>query len=130
MSCSNHAAVWIDHHEAHIFCVDPSSFSASTVEAPHHVRRHPSSEAHVHNHPDDAPRFFREVVRALGSARELLVVGPSTAKIQFVHFVREHAPAVRVVGMETVDHPTAKQLAAYVRRYFAGAGAPPAGLDQ
>ncbi len=121
---STHAAVWIDHHEAHVFCIDPSSFSASTVEAPHHVPRHPKSEARAHNHPDDEPRFFREVVRALGSATEILVVGPSTAKIHFVDFVREHAPAVRVVGMETVDHPTARQLAAYVRRYFAISGAP------
>ena len=130
MSSSNHAAVWIDHHEAHVFCVDPSSFSASTVEAPHHVPRHPKSQARLRNHPDDAPRFFREVVRALGSATEILVVGPSTAKINFVAFVREHAPAVRVVGMETVDHPTARQLAAYVRRYFAVAGEPLTNLDE
>lgn len=124
MSSSNHAAVWIDHHEAHVFCVDPSSFSASTVEAPHHLARHPRSQARVRNHPDDAPRFFREVVHALGSATEILVVGPSTAKLHFVAFVHEHAPSVRVVGMETVDHPTAKQLAAYVRRYFTVVGEP------
>jgi len=123
VSSANHAAVWIDHHEAHVFCVDPSSFSAATGEAPHHVPRHPKSQALVRNHPDHAPQFYRHVVRALAGATEILVVGPSTAKIHFVDFVREHAPAVRIVGMETVDHPSAKQLAAYLRRYFAASGA-------
>lgn len=122
---STHAAVWIDHHEAHVFLVDPSSFSESTVDAPHHVPRHPKSEAGARNHPDDLPRFFREVVSTLAGVTELLVVGPSTAKINFVDFVREHAPALRVVGVETVDHPTARQLAAYVRRYFATPHAQP-----
>jgi stalled ribosome rescue protein Dom34 len=114
---ATHAAVWIDHHEAHVFHIDPSSFSAATVAAPQHVPRH--HEARPRNHPDDAPRFFRDVIAALDGASEVLVVGPSTAKIHFVDFVHEHATALRVVGMETVDHPTAKQLAAYVRHYFA-----------
>ena len=120
---SNHAAVWIDHHEAHIFHVDPLSFSVSTVEVAHHVPRHPKSEAGRRNHPDDAPRFFLDVIRALENTTQLLVVGPSTAKNNFVDFVLEHAPSLHVVGIETVDHPTDKQVAAHVRRYFAVGGA-------
>jgi stalled ribosome rescue protein Dom34 len=116
---TTHAAVWIDHHEAHIFEVDPSSFDVSTVKAPHHVHRHPKSQAGDSNHPDDAPRFFREVVSALGSTTQVLVVGPSTEKKSFVDFVKGEARGLNVVGMETVDHPTDKQVAALVRQYFA-----------
>jgi hypothetical protein len=118
MSSTTHLAVWIDHHKALIFRVDATSYSESAVEAPRHVLRHPKYQAGVRNHPDDAPRFFSDVLRALEPATEILVVGPSTAKINFADYVREHATAVRVVGVETVDHPTRNQIAAYVRRYF------------
>ena len=116
---ATHAAVWIDHHEAHIFHVEPSTFSESTVAVPHHVARHPKSQAGDTNHPDDQPRFFRDVVHSLAGAKEILVVGPSTAKVHFADYVREHEKSLQIVGVETVDHPTAKQMAAHVRRYFA-----------
>lgn len=121
-----HAAVWIDHYKAHLFFVDPSTFRASTVEAPRHEPRHPKSLTGEKNHPDDAPRFFREVLRELEGASRILIVGPSTAKINFARFVREQAPAVEVVGVEAVDHPTDRQLAAYVRLYFSAR--PPTGI--
>jgi len=40
--------------------------------------------------------------------------------LQFVRYLREHDPALeaKVVGLETVDHPTDAQLVAYVKRYF------------
>ena len=117
-----HAAVWLDHHEAHIFHVDPASFSETTVESPRHVARH--QEARKHNHPDDAPRFFRKIIVALAPATEVLVLGPSTAKTHFADFVREHTRELRIVATESVDHPTAKQLAAHVRRYFSAGDTP------
>jgi hypothetical protein len=49
--------------------------------------------------------------------------GPSTAKLQFLKYVHAHEPKLeqRIVGMETVDHPTDAQLAAFARRYFRAA---------
>jgi hypothetical protein len=49
------------------------------------------------------------------------VVGPSTAKLQFIHYAykRDHTLEPRIVGVETVDHPTDGQLIAYSKRYFA-----------
>jgi hypothetical protein len=37
-----------------------------------------------------------------------------------VNYVHEHARALvpKVVGLETVDHPTDAQLVAYVKRHF------------
>jgi len=51
-----------------------------------------------------------------------LVLGPSTAKLHFRDYVLEHASTLHftIVGVETVDHPTDKQLVAYVREYFPG----------
>ena len=118
---TNHAAVWIDHEEAKIFHVSADSFETLNVRAPkHHVHRHPVGMEERRQHPADAKRFFEDVVHALLGAREILVVGPSTAKLELIRHLHKHHPALetRVVGIETVDHPTSGQLAAHVRQYF------------
>ena len=121
MTSPLHAAVWLDHHEARIFHVDSESFDEEKIKSPHHhVHRHPKGATEAHQHPDDQSRFFKEVERALVGAEQLLVVGPSTAKLQFVRHLNEHNRPLeaKVVGLETVDHPTDAQLVAYVKKYF------------
>ena len=115
------AAVWIDHQEARIFHVDAESFDESTISAPRrHVHRHPKGPTEEHHHPDDLPRFFHDVADALRDADQILVMGPSTAKLQLLRYLHEHEHVLerRIVGLETVDHPTDRQLVAYVTRYF------------
>jgi hypothetical protein len=55
-------------------------------------------------------------------------MGPGTAKLQLLRYLHEHEREIerRVVGIETVDHPSDRQLVAHVRRYYelGGAGAP------
>lgn len=117
---NRHAAVWIDHKEAKIFQIDRESFEEKTLRAPHgHVNRHPTVAAE-RNHPADGEQFYHEVATALVGADEILVVGPSTAKLEFLKHVhkRAHPLVARIVGVETVDHPTDGQLAAYARNYF------------
>ncbi len=121
---SRHVAVWIDHHEARVFHVAPEAFDESTIRAPNkHIHRHPKGPEGPKAHPDDAHRFFHEVTTALEGAAEVLIVGPSTAKLQFIRYAQEHAQAVAraIVGIETVDHPTDPQLVAYARQYFRAA---------
>ena len=113
--------VWIDHHEARIFGVELGKFDESTIHAAErHLQRHPKGPTAEHNHPDDAHRFFRDVASALDGAKKILVVGPSTAKLEFFKYVHQHDRALepKIVGIETVDHPTSGQLVAYAKRYF------------
>jgi stalled ribosome rescue protein Dom34 len=118
----SHAVVWIDHKEARIFAVDAKAISPSLVHSPEaHVHRHPKDqEVRVRNHPDDEHRFFHEVAHALGGDAEILLVGPSQAKLRFLRYLQrnDHALEARVVGIETVDHPTDAQLVAHLRDYF------------
>ena len=117
-----HAAVWMDHHEARIFHVTAEGFDGSSVSAPqHHVHRHPKGPEGGHDHPADQRRYFHDVAKALEGAEEILVVGPSTAKLQFLKYVHKeqsHGLEPHIVGIETVDHPTDGQLVAFVRKYF------------
>jgi hypothetical protein len=60
------------------------------------------------------------VVESMASAKEVLVVGPGSAKLELIKHVHAHDPAVskKIVGVETVDHPTDPQLLAFAKRYF------------
>jgi len=115
-------AIWIDHEQARVFQVTEGSFETLTVpSATHHVHRHPKDqETKTRNHPQDELRFFDEVARALEGADEILIMGPSVTKLHFLRHAQRHAPdlASRVVGLETADHPSDRQLIAHVRHYF------------
>ena len=118
---SKHAALWIDHKEARIFLLQPDKIDEQLLLAPHHVHnKHPKGTEGGKNHPDDAKRFFHEVAQSLAGSEEILVVGPSTAKLEFLRHVSAHHAALepKIVGVETVDHPTDGQLIAYAKAYF------------
>jgi stalled ribosome rescue protein Dom34 len=114
-------AAWMDHHEARIFHIG-ESFDEKTLESvTRHVHRHEkAAEMKIRNHPDDERRFFAAVAHELTDADKILVLGPSVTKTQFVHYLKEHdAPlAAKVVGVESADHPTDRQIVAHVRQYF------------
>jgi stalled ribosome rescue protein Dom34 len=116
-----YAAVWIDHKEAHLFEIHPDQVDKDVVLAPHHIHhKHPRGPEGVKNHPEDAKHFFHEVARSLEGCDEILIVGPSTAKLEFLRHVQahDHALGTKIVGIETVDHPTDGQLIAYAKTYF------------
>src|SRR2546427_7120341 len=114
-------AVWIDHDEARIFHVDAETFDEATVHSPnHHVHRHPKDQqTRTHDHPDDEHRFFHEIAGTLAGADEVLLVGPSVTKLHFLRHAQKHDATLgsRIVGVETADHPTDRQLVAHVRHY-------------
>lgn len=124
-------AVWMDHHEARIFDVEGPTVTEKTVaSASRHVHRHPKEmETKIHNHPDDEHRFFREIVHALAGGDQILVLGPSVTKLHFIKYAHAHDPGVaaKIVGVESSDHPTDRQIVAHVRHYF-GSDAPRLGL--
>jgi hypothetical protein len=118
---TTHAVVWISHREARILDINPGKFDEVTVETAQHVhRRHPKGESGAKEHPDDATKFFRELSGALNGFDQILIVGPSTAKLELIRYAHKHDHPLeaKIVGVETVDHPTDGQLAAYAKDYF------------
>lgn len=105
------AVVWLDHREARIFHVDCDGFDERVLRAPTH---------HLHHNPEDTRHFFDEVARSLDDAGAVLVVGPSTAKLQYLRWLHAHDRHLecRVVGVESADHPTDLQIVAHARQYF------------
>jgi stalled ribosome rescue protein Dom34 len=115
-------AVWMDGEEARVFHVGAKGFEEATIHSPtHHVHRHPKDQlTRTHNHPDDEQRFFRALADTLKDADRILILGPSKTKLLFLRYLEKSEPVLgaRVVGLETADHPTDRQIAAHVRDYF------------
>lgn len=117
-----HAVVWLDHAEAHVMHIAPDDVEKSII--------HPTNpHQHLHSRkgtlgsgraPEDHA-YYHAIVDALKGAQEVLIVGPASAKLQLVKHIHSHDHAMvdKIVGVETVDHPTDGQVVAYARKYFA-----------
>ncbi|MDP1532737.1 MAG: hypothetical protein Q8N44_01165 [Rubrivivax sp.] len=109
-----HAVVWLDHQSAQVLQFDAEHVQAEKVKAhSHHTAQHGSTVRTQHE-------FFGQVCDALDGITEVLAVGPRTGVSDFEHYARKHRPqtAERIVGYETVDHPSENQLVALARKYF------------
>ena len=117
----NHAVVWIDHQEAHVIQFNGDQHENSTIstKSKHsHVHQRVGTTGHGH-HPSDQG-YLHEVVEALSGVGEILIVGPGVAKLELLKHINKHDVNVlnKVVGVETIDHPTDGQLLAYAKKYF------------
>jgi stalled ribosome rescue protein Dom34 len=119
---SKHVAVWLDHEEARVFHFHPENIDEATLRAPPHIAHTKPTKAQkgLKEHPEETRRFYHDLVVTLQGTEELLIVGPGTAKLEFLRYVHEHDRALeaKVVGIETVDHPTDGQLVAYAKTSF------------
>lgn len=109
-----HAVVWLDHQQAQILEFDAEHVQASKVKAHrHHTAQHGSQVRSEHE-------FYAHVCDALGGIQEVLVTGSKTALADYRHYVEKHRPklAPQIIGYETVDHPSEKQLVALARAFF------------
>jgi stalled ribosome rescue protein Dom34 len=116
-----HVVVWIDHQSAHVlhFNADESE-SKKVVAHSMHGHAHGKKKARDSKHAGAGTQFFADVIANISGSDEILIVGPGEAKAEFASYFTSHAPDVaqRILGIETVDHPTDPQILAYARKYF------------
>lgn len=114
--------IWVDREHARIF-----QFSNEKMERKHLQARHQDHHTHPFDGIDQKKQeseFFTEVITHLAipevESTRILILGPGVAKHHFQNFLNEHQPALakKVVGCETVDHPTDAQIAALARKFF------------
>ena len=117
----NHAVIWIDHQEAHIMFLSESASEAEVI-------RTKSSHQHLH-HKGGAvgsgrlqldEKYLHSVINAVNESKEILVLGPGSAKLELIKHAHHHDLniAANIVGVETVDHPSDKEILAYARKFF------------
>ena len=116
-----HAIVWIDHREARVF-----HFSADEADElvihPDRPSRHLHHKANSigSGHAAEDHAFLQRVAEAIADAGAVLITGPANEKTELIKHIRQHAPTLmeKVVAVETVDHPSDRQLLDHARRVF------------
>jgi stalled ribosome rescue protein Dom34 len=124
MTC-HQTIVWIDDQEACILRMEDGLERDSTVFA--RIGQEAILEPVSGDSEDAAPSstsYFHRVARALDIADEILIVGPSATKLEFAEYMHksDHAIDPRILGVETIAHPTDTQLAAFAKLYFTVGG--------
>ncbi len=119
-----HAIVWIDHHEARILEFSDKGTDQAIVKPVHPVKHlHTKSGSRSSWRAPEDRAFYTAVAEKLGPVHEVLIVGPANAKLAFIKFLHKHDPATadKIVGVESIDHPSDGQLVRYARNYFKSA---------
>jgi len=109
--------VWLDSEHARLF-----EYSDGKVEK-HHIARHePDHHTHnTHHDPKHSEHFFHQVCERLVHANQVLLLGPTLARDHFqTHLTAHHHGdlAKKIVGSESLEHPTDNQVEAFARKFF------------
>jgi stalled ribosome rescue protein Dom34 len=121
MTAHHHAIVWIDHREAKLFHLNTTEVDRMILH-PHrptrHIHRNATSIGGGTSLLDDD--YFEHVSEATAEAKAILIASPDSAKSELAAHLTRHHPeaAARIVGVETVNHPSDGAFAAVARLHF------------
>jgi hypothetical protein len=118
--------VWIDHRKAVIAIIagKTEEMRQVTSNMEKHVRY---SGAPQEDSPEDQRdrrftghlnKYYDRVIGSIRDADSILILGPGEAKIELVERLGREALSGRIVGVETVDKMTDRQVAARARQRF------------
>lgn len=109
-----HAAVWLDHHNAHVLQLDAARTLDQRIRQRIHFTRHHDSQVRSER------KFFGEIAEALPGIEKVLVVGPLLEHAAFRKYLEKYNPEVcpQIVGWETAEHPTEHEVIRLTREHF------------
>lgn len=125
------AGLWIDHRKAVIVTIVGEGKEIMLTIKSHmepHVRFTGSSRSKRHQVTPEDQRdrrfahhlsiYYDEVISHIREAEAILVFGPGEAKGELEKRLESKGLGKRVVGVETIDKMTDRQIAAKVRQRF------------
>jgi hypothetical protein len=125
-SMRSEVGVWIDHRKAVIAIIagEHEEMRQVTSNMEKHVRY--SGAAQEDSAEDQRDRrftghlnkYYDEVVACIRDADSILILGPGEAKVELEERLGKQSLQGRIVGIETVDKMTDRQVAARVRQRF------------
>ena len=123
----NEVGLWIDHRKAILVFVTDEGEETRIIssEMEKHVRfasgssQDGSAEDMRDRHfTNSLSRYYDEVILSIRDADSVLILGPGEAKGELEKRLKSTEHRGRIVGIETADKMTARQIAAKVRQHF------------
>ena len=111
--------VWLDLRHAKLFELNQQTVDETSMYR-REVHHHSGYDKEKNNHKNEE-KFFHEIASHLVHANEILVIGPGEAKGHFRQHLEQHHHqdlSKKVIGVETVDHPTDGQIVALAKKLF------------
>jgi len=121
------AGLWIDHRKAVIVTITEDGLETKQIQSnlDKHVRfSSGSSEDGTAEDMQDRQfvnrlnSFYDEVIAAIRDVESILIIGPGEAKGELVKRLERDEIGGRIVGLDTVDKMTDRQIAERVRQQF------------
>ncbi len=118
--------LWIDHRKAVIVSVSEKGEQTYEIQSDmeKHVRysgaaQEDSAEDQRDNRfTGHLNEYYDHVISLIRDAESVLIFGPGEAKAELEKRLERESLSGRVVGVETVDKMTDRQIAARVRQHF------------
>jgi hypothetical protein len=120
--------LWIDHRETIIVAIGDQGEETRRIESgmEKHVRFSGGSGSEDGSAEDQRDRqftghlnnYYDEVISHLRDAESILIFGPGEATGELEKRLAHKGPGGRIVGIETDDKMTERQIAAKVRQHF------------
>jgi len=116
--------LWIDHRKAVIVFVDGKDTETKLISSDieEHQRQSgvsmPADDVRQRELTGHLNSFYGDVVACIREAESILILGPGEAKGELKKRLEKDNLGRRVVGLETSDKMTDKQIVAVVRGHF------------
>ncbi len=127
--------LWIDHRKALVVSVSGNDEEIGLVisQVEKQARRSPGSRHEGSFEPQQVPAddsrqrsgtghlniYYDAIIASIREAESILIFGPGEAKDELKRRLEWIGLSGRIVGVETVDRMTDRQIAAKVRKYYA-----------
>ncbi len=127
--------LWIDHKKAVVVAVTDKEEEIgliiskvekqlrragdSPLKGPYEPQQVPADDSRQRMFTGHLNIYYDAVIASIREAESILIFGPGEAKDELKARLEGNNLGERIVGVETVDKMTDRQIAAKVRRYFA-----------
>jgi hypothetical protein len=120
------AGLWVDHREAVIVALSDEGDTTTSIKnsgggrsgGSHTQGGGPGEDTRDRRFDNQLSKYYEEVITHLRDAEAILILGPGEAKVELKARLEHDGLGPRIVGVETADKMTDRQIAAMVRERF------------
>ena len=127
--------IWIDHEKAFIVSIAAGEVTINNIvsNVDGHIRLSGGSRSSTPYGPQEGPsegrreerrrqklrQYYKKIISIISDADKILIFGPGEAKTELMKEMRRSKElSSRIVGTQTTDKMTERQIKAKVRRFF------------